>query len=410
MSQFEKNLLRATQKPGFLTRAFSKADYFDGPVPAIQSEAVMERIDDVLEMLALRREFITEREWMALIYQERHNASLNRIAGKRGAHLEIINGYVCNERIMHLLPHIVHYAPLDSEREHRAANEAVNIRFWDYCEREDYTNVHELALCYDVDVNFAHKSSEMLTPLDVAISRNASVPGLLLQLGANPDSRTLNQMTPLMQAAKRGLNQLAKELVDRLALRYHDEPEKLIEALTVSNQKTGLTAYLHACMTCDPPTARYIRDALEKAVRRTQKKVPSFLCDDPNDYLVQRLKGEISLATPRKDKDGVFRQAITAGLLGEALESLKRNGMQLPKSLLVDEQDGITDVFVHICQSGQLPVLFAPENWVGRVKEMRECWEQLPTTFTEEMDKVPIRANVQQALALSIRAMQKGRG
>jgi len=440
--------------------SFSKEDYFSDDPAAIQAEAVLNHIDDVIETLAARKEFITEKEWFEKRHGHQRNKSLCELAGDRGDHLLFEHGYVCNQRTQRMVPRPQRGVPLNHSPRFRRmgrqepASEQDNIEFWQACESGNM----EFALMFweekDVDVNFSYKGrgdKEKLSAIAAAARQGHDIVILfLLEAGANPDSRSKNLATPLMMAGKYCHDTTVMAVTDGLVNYYRDNPEKLWESIVIKERDTLLTAYEYALANCAPATADYIMRAAQRDIsgdrvqsaeleamaiamqeeisrrrakyeRRDEEKpapVQEIQPPEPtrNEAALARLDAPIArdaLMQPVGDKKSLFRQALEAGKLEKALQALASSGGKLSKEDFLQREPGANNSNIEqIAEQGQLAVIFQPENWVNNVREMQEVWARVPRQHQSQLDgqdgRPSFKRILQEANTASIKALQSG--
>ncbi|MDE3037717.1 MAG: ankyrin repeat domain-containing protein [Pseudomonadota bacterium] len=445
---------------------FSKSDYFADDPAAIQAEAVLGCIDDVIEVLAERGEFITEQEWFDKRHGHARNKSLCELAGDRGDHLQFVNGYVCNDRTRRKVPQPQRGVAPDHKprfsrmsRNQEPATEQDNIDFWRACESGDMEQALMIWEEKDVNVNYEYQlrgDKERMTAIAAAARQGHDMAVLfLLEAGANPDSRTKSKVTPLMQAAMHCHDTTVMMVVDALVHYYHGRPDKLWGAIAIKERGTAMSAYDYALTNCAPATAGYIMRAVQRGVsseisgdldamaeayreevarrqgRSTKPVEAAPVRQEPvvetlpvvtppaalePAALARQLDAPASREAMMKPAEGgksVFRQAVEAGMLDKALQALSAVGGKLSKDDLIQREAGASNSNIELlADKGQLAAIFKPAYWINNVREMQEVWARVPRYHQSQLDgqgERPLFKRIfQEVNAASIRALQTG--
>jgi hypothetical protein len=94
MSDLSHQIPEAVYQGRDLSR-FGKYDYFAGEVAAIQHEVVLDRLDEVINALATRGEFITKEEWTEKRHGYKRDKSLEEMSEGRKPNLFLSDGMLC---------------------------------------------------------------------------------------------------------------------------------------------------------------------------------------------------------------------------------------------------------------------------------------------------------------------------
>ncbi len=300
--------------------------------------------------------------------------------------------------------------PPEDSRKHAPATADDNVAFWKACAGQYLETAQKMLVEKDIDVDFAFKAEAFTgtyTPLEIALSQSddLSILTLLLDAGAHPDRRRDDGTTPLMLAAENGALQKPVMVMKALQKHYKDDPVAFAEALTARNP-AGHTAYRIALRECSPITCRNIKDVMVKAVANAKLVRPTFTTEEPHAGLLEDLKKTFTRVTYH-EQHALVRQAFVAGLTGEILAIFAARNLTLPLDTLLNDPDCCGSNLRLVAEHGQLPLLFAPEHWVGRVGEMRRCWNAVPEEYKEQIEPETLAGNIREAMRLSLRDVQK---
>ncbi len=387
MSTFEEQLRLGEIAPGFMTYEFSKAQYFAGPVPVIQSDRALRDMDRVIDMLALQGEFITKGEYTDRKYGPDQDKSLDDLAQQYRYTPLFVRDWLANKNTKHALP----LACPHDVREHKPAGKQENTEFWKACRKRDLIAAQILWKSHDIDLELVHAANasiEQITALEYTASQSgkgtSKIMRFLLEAGANPDVRTRDK-TPLMRAAIADNVKNTMRLLNALEKRYANEPEKLYEALTVRQESDGYDAYRLALIYSDCGVDAEILEVAQKACAAAKLASPSFTGRD----LHADILGELQAAYA-SGQDIFYRLplqlAIKGGLLDKVLELAAQAGMKPWEGLMLSNAEVAEAVIEKIAGQGQLPALFAPKHWVGGLRQMQVAWEYVPDIQKEVMD------------------------
>ncbi len=438
MSRFSK-ILYAAQSGTFsdVFPPLSKADFFDAPVgkfTSIEMPTVMERIKNIVEMLANRGEFITSDEWHQKTYGSASNQSLSQLVPAVGAKkLSMKNGYLCTPASKAIVP------STPAPGYHRAvkliaASEATNDAFWSNSYGIDADGVKSAATMWaNLDINIEHRkagifSKEKYTPLMNAAAEPSKFTGMVrffLDAGANPDAVSDRGYTPLIIAAAKGNDEAVRMLIEALQQRYANDPAKLSEALNRKTSDNDHTAMTWALMKCDASTVERLKNARVAAKTAEFTSPPTIQAEAGRAEarradimaLLAPYGEKITREQLLAEKEGrpILRDAIVAGVLPRALDMLRASGERLSKDdWLAGNPDKAFCNLMLASAMNQLPVVFKPDYWVGHVSEMQELWKQVPLAHQSQMDgqdgRPSFRRNFQMANALSARSLGGGAG
>ncbi len=369
---------------------FSKADYLAGPLAAQQAFG---RLDEIVENLARRGEYITLSEWTCEKYGKDQRECLMDIAIKHGVAAEFYNSYICTERTKKQLPPPPRFIAPEKHAHTEAASPDFDKLFWKKC-REGDTSV-ALGLWRKADINIEYKKSidespTVYTPLQIAAKEgHTRVVEFLVSVGADPDERIRRGMekTALMLAGWCGNKHTVIGLLDALEHRWGHDPEKLYASLLWKDDE-GAWARGYVSIFCGEEIAHY----LDELVARTQARIPTTVIDESVRAL---------------------RRAIEAGLLPQALGAFAATGGKLSLELLSKREPGAYNSNLEeMAIRGQMAALLNPDYWVGNVRDMRECWRRVPEKYRGQMDGKDDRPDfnvmVQAAMRESVRTGRRG--
>ncbi len=422
-------LIEAARSNQLHTRVppLTKADFLEGEMPPLRAREVIDKIDDVIELLAKRNEFLTVNEWCEQKYGSHGKLSLADIASTRASHLLTKHGYICNALTIGKVPSPPLREPMKRSPSLVPARQQENKAFWDACAEGDVKRAQAIWEGINVNLEYSivdHDGIHVRTPLMAAAARgHKKAVEFLLDAGAKPDAERSGAFSPLLVAIQNQHSEVALVLIDALCTRYKDNPAKLQEALTQSPRDMSVPSIL-AGRRC-----KYVvRWSINNAIRQANGVISGIAAPNVEYRQEQSLPlkdklaafgGSVTRAQLLKqpeDGQSLLGEAILGNALGEVLSMMRRSCEHLSGDdwRQIDQRTGISYLQTVLKHPGQLPVLFAPEQWVGHVREMQDLWKEVPPSCQALMDgndgRPSFRRNLQQANAASARSLGGGAG
>lgn len=422
---------------GRIAERITKNNLFGGEPAAIQSDAVLDRITQVIEILAERGEYITSDEWLN---DKRHgyqrNKSLEDLASRSGEPPVIISdGLLYTERTIRSAPKALHKSiPVKKSLYKRsasleAATETDNIEFWKACECADIEKAFEIWQNKDVDVDYLYRLPnddirDKITPMMAAARQGQDVSvDFLLDIGANPDIRSKRENhTALLLAAQYLHNSTVIQLVDGLIEFYKNDPDRQNDAIQYRDAE-GHNILFYANLNCSPETHQYVIDSIQEIccsepgeIRIPRRKPNAFLKSilakiENHSAASERMPSHVppktvipptvaemitSLGAGNGNKDvlqmmqngkTLLSQAIKENLLPPLIQQLENIGSSLGKRelLAIDTASG-QQFIAMIAHEGLLKEVLQPVQWAGKVSDLGAVWQAVPEEYRSQLN------------------------
>ncbi len=300
---------------------------------------------------------------------------------------------------------------IERQPQQEPATEQDNKDFWRACATGNMAGAVDLWQTRDVDVDYVR-----VAPVIFAALRNNhyAVIGFLLEAGADPSVRIAKNWTLLMEAAQTQERGAFIAVLDALKKRFSGQPVRLFTELTVENMDR-FSALDYANTMLDSYPAECLSKAIDEAKEICElSTLPGDIMD-----LLGSITSTEALVNAQNGKS-LFRKAVEAGALREALETLERHGGHVSRELLLEHHMVPTLTTLRlIAAQGKLAELFTPERCKGQVGMMRELWQGMESFYHEQMDgnegrpsiaAVMLQANIHSAKAHQRKAPRREAG